>query len=241
MSDTTETTVGKLALEIPGATRVFEKLGIDYCCGGGQTLGQACRAAGVSTDEAADALAEASRAASATTAARDWQAEPLFELLAHIRSTHHAYTRAEIARLGPLFDKVCAVHGENHPELGRLREVFSGLAGELTTHLMKEEMVLFPYIVRMEEAAMAKEPVPPPPFGSVRNPVAMMVNEHDGAGIALRTMRQISNGYAAPFDACISFRTLYQALTALEADLHQHIHLENNVLFPRAIEMERPH
>jgi regulator of cell morphogenesis and NO signaling len=106
---------------------------------------------------------------------------------------------------------------------------------------MKEEMVLFPYILRMEEAVVAKEPVLPPPFGSVRNPVAMMMNEHDGAGSALRNMRQISNGYAAPPDACISFQTLYRALAAFEADLHQHIHLENNVLFPRAIEMERSH
>jgi regulator of cell morphogenesis and NO signaling len=241
MSVTTEKTVGELALEIPGATRVFEKLGIDYCCGGGQTLEQACQAAHVATEKAADALAEAKRVASTTTPARNWQAEPLSELLAHIQSTHHAYTRAEIARLGPLFDKVCAVHGENHPELARLREVFNGLAEELTTHLMKEEMVLFPYIVRMEEAVVAKEPVLPPPFGSVRNPVAMMMSEHDGAGSALRSMREISGGYVAPIDACISFRTLYQALAALEADLHQHIHLENNVVFPRAIEMERAH
>ena len=134
---------------------------------------------------------------------------------------------------------MCSVHGKNHPELLRLREIFSGLAGELTTHLMKEEMVLFPYILRMEEAVVAKEPVLTPPFGSVRNPVAMMKNEHDGAGAALRSMRQTGNGYAAPPDACISFQTLYQALAAFEADLHQHIHLENNVLFPRAIEMER--
>ena len=152
-----------------------------------------------------------------------------------------SYTREEIARLGPLFDKVCSVHGKNHPELLRLRETFSGLAEELTTHLMKEEMVLFPYIVRMEEAVVAKEPVLPPPFGSVRNPVAMMMSEHDGAGNALRSMRQIGNGYAAPADACISFQTLYQALAAFEADLHQHIHLENNMLFPRAIEMEQAH
>jgi regulator of cell morphogenesis and NO signaling len=241
MSVTTEKTVGELALEIPGATRVFEKLGIDYCCGGGRTLDQACQAAHVSINQAEDSLAEASRVASATAPARNWQAEPLSELLAHIQSTHHAYTREEIARLGPLFDKVCAVHGGNHPEVLRLRELFSGLAAELTTHLMKEEMVLFPYILRMEEAVVAKEPVLPPPFGSVRNPVAMMMNEHDGAGSALREMRQIGNGYAAPPDACISFQTLYQALAAFEADLHQHIHLENNVLFPRAIAMEGAH
>ena len=239
MGVTTEKTVGELALENPGATRVFEKLGIDYCCGGGQTLEQACQAAHASVNQVADSLAEASRLASAAPPARNWQAEPLSELLAHIQGTHHVYTRDGIARLGPLFDKVCSVHGGNHPELPRLREVFSGLAEELTTHLMKEEVVLFPYILRMEQAVLAKTPVLPPPFGTVRNPVAMMRNEHDGAGNALRQMRQIGNGYTAPPDACISFQTLYQALAAFEADLHRHIHLENNVLFPRAIEMER--
>ncbi|MGB9454566.1 MAG: iron-sulfur cluster repair di-iron protein [Bryobacteraceae bacterium] len=241
MSVTTEKTVRELALGNPTATRVFEKLGIDYCCGGGQTLEQACQAANVSISQVAESLAAASQAASTSAPDQDWQSEPLSELLAHIQSTHHVYTREEIARLGPLFDKVCSVHGKNHPELLRLREVFRGLAEELTTHLMKEEMVLFPYIVRMEEAVVAQEPVLPPPFGSVRNPVAMMMSEHDGAGSALRNMRQISNGYTAPPDACVSFQTLYQALAAFEADLHQHIHLENNVLFPRAIEMEQAH
>jgi regulator of cell morphogenesis and NO signaling len=234
-----EKTISELALENPAATRVFEKLGIDYCCGGGQTLEQACQAANVSINQVADSLAAASQVAGDTAPARNWQAEPLSELLAHIQSVHHVYTREEIARLGPLFDKVCSVHGGNHPELPRLREIFSGLAEELTTHLMKEEIVLFPYILRMEEAVVEKEPALPPPFGSVRNPVATLMNEHDGAGSALRNMRQISNGYAAPPDACVSFQTLYRALAAFEADLHQHIHLENNVLFPRAIEMER--
>jgi regulator of cell morphogenesis and NO signaling len=241
MSVTTEKTVRELALENPAATRLFEKLGIDYCCGGGQTLEQACQAAHLSINQVEDSLAAASLAASGTAPARNWHSEPLSELLAHIRSTHHVYTRQEIARLGPLFDKVCSVHGKNHLDLLRLREIFSGLGEELTTHLMKEEMVLFPYILRMEEAVVAKEPVLPPPFGSVRNPVAMMMNEHEGAGGALRSMREIANGYAAPPDACVSFQELYRALAAFEADLHQHIHLENNVLFPRAVEMERAH
>jgi len=105
----------------------------------------------VSTNQVADSLA-ASQSASATAPARNWQTEPLSELLAHIQSTHHVYTRKEIARLSPLFDKVCSVHGKNHPELLRLRQIFSGLAEELTTHLMKEEVVLFPYVLRMEEA-----------------------------------------------------------------------------------------
>ena len=117
MSVTTEKTVGELALENPAATRVFEKLGIDYCCGGGQTLEQACQAAHVSIDQVVDSLAAANQSASATAQGRNWQAEPLSDLLAHIQSTHHVYTREEIARLGPLFDKVCSVHGKNHSEL----------------------------------------------------------------------------------------------------------------------------
>jgi regulator of cell morphogenesis and NO signaling len=239
MSVTTEKTVGEIAQENPAATRVFEKLRIDYCCGGGQTLDQACQARHLSINEVEAALAAASQAASATAPERNWRTEPLAELISHIERTHHVYTRQEIARLGPLFDKVCAVHGGNHSELLGLREIFTALAEELTTHLMKEERVLFPYITRMEEAVVAEEPVLPSPFGSVRNPVAMMMHEHDAAGSALRDMRRISNGYAPPSDACVSFKMLYQALAALEVDLHQHIHLENNILFPRAIEMEQ--
>ena len=120
-----------------------------------------------------------------------------------------------------------------------MRTAFHGLVQELLVHMMKEEAILFPYIVRMEEAVIQKEPILPPPFGSVQNPVAMMMHEHDSAGDALRAMRQLSAGYTAPGDACISYQTLYKALNDLEKDLHQHIHLENNILFPRAVDMEQ--
>jgi regulator of cell morphogenesis and NO signaling len=133
------------------------------------------------------------------------------------------------------------VHGKNHPELLRMQATFGNLAQELTMHLMKEEMVLFPYLVRMEEAVVQKDPVLPPPFGTVQNPVSMMIHEHDTAGIALRVMRQASGDYTPPPDACVSYQTLYRALNEFEVDLHQHIHLENNILFPRAIEMEQKH
>jgi regulator of cell morphogenesis and NO signaling len=239
MSVTTEKTVRELALENPAATRVFEKLGIDYCCGGNQSLEQACRAANLAVDQVLDSLEMAEQTTRAEQNIHDWQREPLGDLVAHIKSTHHKYTREEIARLGPLFVKVCSVHGQNHPELVEIRTTFAGLAQELTMHMMKEEMVLFPYIVRMEEAVLQHEPVLPPPFGTVQNPVSMMKHEHDSAGAALRAMRQAGGGYAAPPDACISYQTLYKALAEFEADLHQHIHLENNVLFPRAIAMER--
>jgi len=239
MSATTEKTVRELALEEAGAARVFEKLGIDYCCGGKQTLENACRAANLPVDKVLGEIEGAKRAGQAPAQDRPWQTAPLADLIAHIKTTHHQFTREELARLRPLFDKVCAAHGEHHPELLELRVVFLGLARELDTHLMKEEMVLFPYIERMEESRIQKEPIVPAPFGTVRNPVSMMEHEHDSAGAALRTLRSASYGYAAPADACASYQTLYKALAHFEADLHQHIHLENNILFPRAIEMEQ--
>jgi regulator of cell morphogenesis and NO signaling len=237
----TEKTVRELALENTALTRVFEKLGIDYCCGGNQSLEQACRAANLPIEQVLDSLALAVSATRAAQTDRDWQREPLSDLVAHITSTHHVYTRTEIARLGPLFDKVCSVHGKNHPELLQVRASFQGLAQELTMHMMKEEMVLFPYIVAMEQAVIHGEPVSSSPFGSVKNPISMMEHEHDSAGNALRAMHHASSGYAPPPDACVSYQTLYKALADFEADLHQHIHLENNILFPRAIAMEQVH
>jgi regulator of cell morphogenesis and NO signaling len=238
MNVATEKTVRELALENLAATRVFEKMGIDYCCGGNRSLEEACRAANLKVDQVLDALEIAERLERAAQPGRNWQNEPLTELIAHIKNTHHKFVREEIARLGPLFDKVCSVHGKDHPELFEICDVFQGLAQELATHLMKEEMVLFPYITRMEEAAIEKKPNIPAPFGSVKNPVSMMEHEHDSAGNALRAIRQASSDYAAPVDACVSYQTLYKSLAAFEADLHQHIHLENNILFPRAVAME---
>jgi regulator of cell morphogenesis and NO signaling len=231
-------TVREIALENPAATRIFERLGIDYCCGGNRTLEEACRATELTIDQVLSSIETATAAAEGTDGYRDWATAPLAELIEHIQTTHHEFTRAEIAALPQLIEKVYGVHGAKHPELGRIRDTFAGLADELRMHLMKEEMVLFPYVVRLEEAAARRAPVMRPPFGTVQNPVAMMVHEHDDAGEALREIRAASNGFTPPADACTSFRTLYQRLAAFEADLHQHIHLENNILFPRAIALE---
>jgi regulator of cell morphogenesis and NO signaling len=239
MSVIAEKTVRELALENFAATRVFEKLGIDYCCGGGKSIEEACRTANVRVDEVMKSIEAAGRLMPATPEDRHWQSESLADLAAYIINRHHQYTREEIARLHPVFDKVCSAHQQNHPVLLKMREVFRGLAEELTMHMMKEEMVLFPYVIRLENAGTRNEPVPSAPFGTVKNPIAMMVHEHDSAGEALRALRQASRGYTPPDDACLSFRTLFTSLAELEADLHYHIHLENNFLFPRAIEMER--
>lgn len=243
--DTTKT-VRQMALSIPAATRVFEKLGIDYCCGGNKSLEQACGEAHLQVQQVLASLESATASAqcrqehsSGPVQQEDWQNAPLTDLIAHIKNTHHKYVKEETARLGPLFDKVCSAHGRKHAELLELRAGFRALAHELLMHMMKEEMVLFPYVERMEEAVIAGEPILPAPFGTVNNPVASMVHEHDSAGELLRSMRHLSDGYNAPEGACTSYKTLYSALAEFERDLHQHIHLENNILFPRAIEMER--
>jgi regulator of cell morphogenesis and NO signaling len=238
MSVITEKTVRELVVENPNATRVFEKLGIDYCCGGNKSLEEACRVADLPVDEVLHSLELAGREKSATSEEHDWRTASLAGLIAHITNTHHKYTREEMARLTPLFDKVCSVHGKNHPELLRLRTGFHSMGQEMTMHMMKEEKVLFPYIVKMEQAATQRSPLPPPPFGNLQHPVAMMEREHDFAGNALCNMRETSSNYTSPPDACITYQTLYRTLGEFEADMHQHISLENNILFPRAIAIE---
>ncbi len=237
MSEHMETTVGDLAVQVPGATRVFEKLGIDYCCGGGQSLHDACAGAGISLEEALRAL-ENGKERYAGQPAKDWQERSLAELSAHIVEKHHGYTKAELARLGQLAAKVVGVHGQRHPELPRVQGIFQALHGDLMPHMLKEEQVLFPYIVQLEQAVQNGRPAPIPFFGTVRNPIAMMAQEHDRAGELLRELRSTTSNYTVPPDGCVSYKTLYQALQEFEQDLHEHIHLENNILFPRAILME---
>jgi regulator of cell morphogenesis and NO signaling len=237
MSIATTKTVGEIAVEVPNAAREFEKLGIDYCCGGSRTLGEACAEAKISVDEALERL-QNSMTASRPSGAEDWQNRLLADLIAHITSTHHVFVRQECPRIQALAAKVVSVHGKSHPELLQVQETFSALTEELSVHLMKEEQVLFPYVLRMEENVLAGEPAPPAMFGTVVNPVRMMMQEHDGAGSALRSLRSVAKDYEVPEDACISYSTLYEALQGFEADLHQHIHLENNILFPRAVAME---
>jgi regulator of cell morphogenesis and NO signaling len=230
-------TIREIALENPHATRVFEKLGLDYCCGGGKSLEEACSAANLPLAEVQRQLDHES--AGPPPADKNWQVEALSDLLRHIVQKHHAYVRASLPLITALFEKVCAKHGAAHVELNHQRTVFHGLNQELSTHLMKEEAMLFPYIERMEEAVLQGDPILPAPFGTVANPVHMMMLEHDNAGEALRALRQSSRDYALPGDACMSYQALFRELQEFEADLHQHIHLENNILFPRALALEQ--
>jgi regulator of cell morphogenesis and NO signaling len=225
-------------VELPGATRIFEKLGIDYCCGGSKPLAEACQAAEVSPETVVVLLEDAEEGASNSIPARNWGTAPLTDLASYIVTKHHSFTREELTRLSALLAKVCSVHGENHPELRKIQTIFQELKEELTGHMHKEEQILFPYIENLEAAVEQGESVPTPFFGTVRNPVRMMMQEHDDAGQALLRLREASSNYQVPAGGCISFRTLYQAMQDFEKDLYQHIHLENNILFPRAAELE---
>ena len=231
-------TVRDLAVENPAATRVFEKLKIDYCCGGHLSLEEACQNAGVTVGEVSDLLAKTNDTFATSIAAEDFTKMSLAALADYIVRKHHTFTREENERITALLEKVCAAHGANHAELYEIQRIFGALRLEIENHLLKEERVLFPYIALMESSLNFGQPIPTAPFGSTRNPVAVMVSEHDAAGEDLREIRRLSNHFAVPADACPTYKSLYNALEEFEKDLHQHIHLENNILFPKAVEME---
>ena len=238
MQTITEKTVREIATENPASIRVFESLGIDYCCGGRRSLSDACASAGIDTERLLHLVAEASHD-SEPPVSGEWVEKPLRDLIAHVVEIHHGYVRRETPRIDTLLSKVTAKHGPAHPEVIRIESLFRAIGQELSTHMLKEEQVLFPYVERMEHAILNGEPAPPAFFGSVTRPIANMVAEHDDAGALLAQIRELSSGYNAPADACPTFLGLYKALDEFERDLHHHIHLENNILFPRAVEMER--
>lgn len=228
--------VREIALEMPQATRIFERMRIDYCCGGDKPLSDACATAGVKADDLVRMLEDAKL--ETTTAVPDFQNSTLTELITYILDKHHVYTKEAMARLSGLFEKVLSAHGANHPELTELNTKFQTLCADLNPHIFKEEQILFPYLLELERATSQNRPAPFAPFGTVNNPIRMMMMEHDTAGELLREMRSVTTDYLVPADACISYRTLYQALEEFEADLHQHIHLENNLLFPKGVQLE---
>lgn len=229
-------TVREIALEQPTSIRVFEQYGIDYCCGGRKPLSEACAARSLEVDAVIAALETA--AAGAEKPAGDVTGKSLAGLCAHIVATHHEYVKRELPRLAALAEKVVNRHGPTHPELPVIQVAVARLGEELTQHLGKEEIVLFPYIAKLERALAEGLPRPASCFGTVSNPIAMMTQEHDDAGLLLEVIRIKSRQFTPPDGACPTYHAFYDGLREFEQDLHQHIHLENNVLFPRAIELE---
>jgi len=234
-AELTETTIGQLAVEMPIAIRVFEAWKIDYCCGGKTPLPEALRAAGKSVDAFMEELA---RLSTAPAAGFDWQSQTLTTMARKITATYHGYTREELQTIDPLATKVLSVHGERRPELAAVLSLVRELAGDMIPHMLKEEQVLFPYVDQMEEAAAGHRAAVTPFFGTVKNPIRMMMLEHDRVGELLVKLREVTEDYTPPSSACFSYRELYRRLAELEARTHEHIHVENNLYFPRAVELE---
>ena len=231
-----ETKVKDIALSNPAARQILEDAGLDYCCGGGKSLHEACLHADVPAEEILNRLRENSKHVDPDEAS--WTSAPLSDLTRHIRDRHHRYVREAIARVQPLLDKVDAKHGKNHSEIADIRRLFTEVGREMIMHMQKEEQILFPYIDALERARSTHSSVEPPFFQTVRNPIHAMMKEHDAAGELVKQIREASLEYTTPADVCTSYKALYRDLREFEADLHQHVHLENNILFPRAVEME---
>ncbi len=235
--DLTNKTIREIALEMPQTTKIFEELKIDYCCGGNKNLNEACESANVSAEVVAEKISALSAAEGNSESDFSDQISPS-KLIDSIVEKHHVFTRDEFKRLTPLLEKVVGKHAEKHPELNDVKAIFVELSNDLIPHMQKEEMVLFPYIKNLEVSELTGQSVSPPPFGTVQNPIRMMQYEHDNAGDILKRMREQTNDYSTPEGACPSFKALYFGLEELEKDLHHHIHLENNILFPKAVTIE---
>lgn len=233
-------TIAEMAAGSLAAVRVFERLGIDYCCGGKRLLEDVCREKGLDFGTVQKELTAAGVATPGGD--RDWAKAPLRELVAHVVNVHHAYLKRELHPISERVAKVYRVYNERYgPTLQGLPEVYSGLRAEMETHMFKEERMLFPAIIDIENAVNQGAPLPKPAFGSVANPIATMEHEHDSSGDALKRIREITKNFEIPDYACTTFRALMAGLKELEQDMHVHIHLENNIMFPRAIELERAH
>jgi len=212
---------------------VFERFGIDFCCNGPTLFADACRAAGAD----ATAVVHALDALPSESTSDDVARRSIPELVDHIVTTHHAYVRSSMPTIAHHLATLVEVHGSRHPELLRVSACFQQVSDELTQHLVKEERVLFPYVCEL--AAAGDRPVWRSPFGTVENPIRMMEREHTEVGAELHLMRELTHGYATPADGCTTYALTMTELQAFERDLHRHIHLENNVLFPAAVRLER--
>lgn len=226
-------TLGELVTEHPGLARHLERQGLDYCCGGHRSLAEACAASGLDLAAVVDEL----------TGLDGGEPEPWAdlgpaELVDHIEATHHRYLHDELPRLTALADKVAGVHGGRHPEVVEVAATYAELRAELEPHLLKEERILFPMVRQLVAAQRSDGPAPAFHCGSLRNPISVMLVEHEHAGALLEHLRDLTDDHSPPADACASYQALYQGLAELEADTHRHVHKESNVLFPAVVALE---
>lgn len=230
-------TVREIAQTQPSSIRVFEQFGIEYCCGGRKPLAEACATKDINVETVIAALEAASR--NENPRIKDWTKEPLAKLTEHIIETHHSYCKRELPRLSGLAAKVVNAHGGTNPELAVIRTKLAKLAEELTDHLAEEEAVVFPMIRKLEGKKTSKGHAEPQT--SIGNPLALLIEEHDNAGVLLAEIRGLSRDFIAPEYACTTYHAFFDGLREFERDLHRHVHLENDILFPRAIELESVH
>lgn len=236
MELTTATTIRQIVGNDHRAAAVFEKYSIDFCCGGNRTIDAACAQKGVDPALILQELQQVE-----TTGGEEgfrpgeWDLDTLADFIVN---NHHRYVRRALPQIQAHLDKLVAVHGENHPELADITGRFHSVADELTQHMQKEEVVLFPYIKSLVDASQNGGRATRPMFHTIRRPIQMMEAEHESAGDALSFIRSATGDFTPPSDACETYRVTYRELEEFERDLHQHIHLENNILFPKAIELE---
>lgn len=236
---TGNTAVKDIVVTHPETRVVLERLGIDYCCGGKMPLTQAAQQAGLSSDQVLAELDRALEAGGNSDSVKDWMAASATELADHIERTHHVFMKEQLPRLVGLLDRTLRAHGQRHGDmLQQLQRSLIALRTDIELHLAKEERILFPFIRQIEAWQQGEGPVPEMHCGTVANPIGQMEFEHEQAGGILAQIRAITSDFRLPEDACETFRALYDGLREMESDLHEHIHLENNILFPKAIEVE---
>lgn len=232
-----EYTIGEITARDYRAAGVFEKFGLDFCCKGDRTIEEACKADGLDAAVVYAALDHlGGQGGDEQIAFNEW---PLDLLADYIEKKHHRYVSSQVPLLETLLEKICRVHGKNHEELLDIRRLFQESAGELLSHMGKEENILFPFIRKMAVAQQHGTGVDAVPFGTVGNPISMMMAEHDMEGERFRQIAALSNNYTVPADGCTTYQVAFATLKAFEHDLHRHIHLENNILFPKAILLEK--
>ncbi|MFI0428671.1 iron-sulfur cluster repair di-iron protein [Mariniflexile sp. HMF6888] len=233
----TQKQIGQFVAEDFRTAAVFTKYKIDFCCNGNRTIEEACTKKGIDSNMLIDELEAVLN--SKTDQTIDYKSWPLDLLAEYIEKKHHRYVEEKIPILRQFLDKLCNVHGERHPELFEINKLFTASAGELAAHMKKEELVLFPFVKRMVNAKLGNTTIQPPPFGTVENPIAMMMQEHDNEGVRFRQIAELTNNYTPPADGCNTYIVTFAMLKEFEQDLHLHIHLENNILFPEAIKLEQ--
>lgn len=232
-----ELTIGEFVAQDFRTAAIFSKYGIDFCCKGHRTLEEVCDKKNITTDDLLEQLKSVLE--SKSDSGIDFKSWPLDLLADYIEKTHHRYVSEKTPVLLQFLDKLCKVHGASHPELFEINELFKGCAGELAQHMKKEELILFPFIKKMVNAVLTDELIEQPHFGTVENPIAMMMHEHDAEGERFRKIAMLTNNYTPPADACNTYRVTFSMLNEFEQDLHKHIHLENNILFPKAAALEK--